>query len=163
MKLTYCVSGIRLCLMLTALLSVNICFGQVKVVTDGSVGVGTPTPHESAKMHVFVSVNEVPKGFLMPVMSLAQRDAIGSGDEDNIADGLMVFVEKSDDHDEYGPYYFDANIPDWVAMNAISWSEITEVPPGFEDGIDDVDDADHNPINEIQDLCLLYTSPSPRD
>ncbi len=36
-----------------------------------------------------------------------------------------------------------------------SWDEVSGIPAGFADGIDDVTDGDANPTNEIQELSLL--------
>jgi len=35
------------------------------------------------------------------------------------------------------------------------WNDILNMPADFADGIDDVDDADHDPQNEIQELSLV--------
>ena len=45
------------------------------------------------------------------------------------------------------------------ALNVIpDWSDITNIPAGFADGIDNVDDADNSPTNELQSLSIAGDS-----
>lgn len=44
--------------------------------------------------------------------------------------------------------------------SAASWTDLTNVPAGFSDGVDDVDDADASATNELQDLWETITGDS---
>lgn len=45
------------------------------------------------------------------------------------------------------------------ALNVIpDWSDITNIPAGFADGVDNVDDADNSPTNELQSLSIAGDS-----
>lgn len=41
-----------------------------------------------------------------------------------------------------------------------SWNELTDIPVGFADGVDDVDDADNDPTNEIETWATLSGIPT---
>jgi hypothetical protein len=77
--------------------------GKGLIVKEGSVGIGTINPSSSAKLEV----NSTDKGFLLPRMTVAQRNAIVSP-----ANGLIVFVNETQSIWGYG--------------NG-SWSELTSV------------------------------------
>jgi trimeric autotransporter adhesin len=83
---------------------------QVRVTTNGSVGVGTPAPHPSAVMEINSTTQgntTSPRGFLMPRMSLSDRNAIVLP-----ADGLQVYVENANESIR-GPYYYDIGTLTW--------------------------------------------------
>ena len=42
---------------------------------------------------------------------------------------------------------------------SVAWSELVSIPAGFADGVDNVNDSDADPSNELQDLSNTFDSP----
>lgn len=101
-----CVHLIRLSILIflpTILLS------QIRVVEENRVGIGIDNPDESARLHV----HSTTEGFLMPRMTMAERNGIVAP-----ADGLQVYVMDLDD-ELRGPWYWDGELLEWIRM---SWT-----------------------------------------
>jgi len=77
--------------------------GGIMVKNSGSVGIGTDTPNVSAKL----DVNSTTQGFLPPVMTTAQKTAIGSPSK-----GLIVF---------------DSSLNKLCVYSGTAWETITSV------------------------------------
>lgn len=45
-------------------------------------------------------------------------------------------------------------VPSSTGSGTVDWSQILNMPPGFADDIDHVDDADNDPLNEIQTISI---------
>lgn len=97
-------------LIISFLLSQNLT-AQVQVIPDNSVGVGTLTPHQSAKLEVHSET----QGFLMPRMTAIQREGIVLP-----SDGLEVYCTDNDVNIR-GPWYYDGGLNEWVKLS---------LPPG---------------------------------
>ena len=142
-----------------------------------SVGIGTETPNSNAILELVAPNND--QGLLVPRMSTAQRTATTFTSNLSASDnGLMVF-----DEDENVFYFWISDqwveiatgnlsgLPDQSGQagkflssdgSTAQWSELdfnslTNIPTGLDDG-DDVDDADNDPSNEIQDITSDGTS-----
>ena len=105
----------------------------IKIDEIGNIGVGTVTPHESAKLHV----KSYTKGVLIPRMSWDQMQAITPKVE-----GLMVYRNEKDS-DINGPYYWDSYEEEWKRMdaNSVKWGDIIDMPADIADGDDVGGDA----------------------
>ncbi len=139
---------------------------------EGSVGIGTQTPNEKAVLHLVAPNND--QGFLVPKLTSAQRNTFAtqltSGEN-----GMMVFDSDLNqfffwltDHWEAVGASLQAgdgleivngvinNTGDADASDDFSgnWADLANVPTAFSDDTDDVDDADADPNNELQDLNL---------
>jgi len=79
----------------------NSAANAIYIKNGGNVGMGTSTPHSSAKLEV----NSTSKGFLPPRMTKSQRTSIGS-----LAAGLLVFQNDA----PKGYYYCTGT--NWVAL-----------------------------------------------
>ncbi|MEQ9467335.1 MAG: hypothetical protein RLN88_07975 [Ekhidna sp.] len=97
-----------------------------------TAGINTETPNANAVLHL-VSPNG-DQGLLIPAISDRAAMATGLGAADN---GLLIFDTSVD-----GFYFWNGTA--WVALavpaniaDGIDWSEITSIPAGFSDGIDD--------------------------
>ena len=109
-----------------------------------------------------MEINSVSGGLTLPRMTTTQRDALGP---DGRVQGTIIYNLDGDCIER-----FDGT--NWNKVSEVTFGNILNVPADLLDG-DDVNDADANPTNEIQDIstdgtsgnitCLLYTSPSPRD
>ena len=88
----------------------------IRIDETGNVGVGTLTPHESAKLHV----HSYSKGVLIPRMTWDQMQAITPKVE-----GLIVYRNEKDS-DINGPYYWDSFEVKWIRMDAteVKWMDI---------------------------------------
>ncbi len=139
---------------------------------EGSVGIGTLTPNEKAVLHLVAPTND--QGFLTPKLTTTQRNNFSS-QLTSSENGMMVFDSDLNqfffwltDHWEAVGSSLQAgegfeivngvinNTGDTDASDDFSgmWSDLTGIPVGFEDGTDDVNDADSDPSNELQDLNL---------
>jgi len=154
-------------LFLLAVLTSNALIAQ-----EGSVGIGTQTPNEKAVLHLVAPNND--QGFLVPKLTTSQRtdfaDQLTSGEN-----GMMVFDSDMNqfffwltDHWEAvgsslqagdGLEIVDGVINSTGDIDASDdfsgdWADLVNVPTEFIDGTDDVDDADADSTNELQDLNL---------
>ncbi len=139
---------------------------------EGSVGVGTLTPNEKAVLHLVAPNND--QGFLPPKLTTTQRSTFSNQLTSN-ENGMMVYDSDLNhfffwlaDHWEAVGSSLQAGagfeIVDGVITNTGDtdpsddfsgvWGDLTGIPTGFADGIDDVNDADNDPSNELQDLNL---------
>ncbi|MEQ8553697.1 MAG: hypothetical protein RIC06_03280 [Cyclobacteriaceae bacterium] len=135
---------------------------------EGTVGIGTQTPNRKAVLHLVARNNN--QGFLVPKLTTSQRTSFSSQltMEDN---GMMVydsdlnqfFFWRTNKWEEVGATLNAGagieiiggtitNTGDTDASDDFSgeWGDLTNVPAGFLDGTDDVDDADNDPTNEIE-------------
>ena len=95
---------------LKKLVATGLALGLISVsanaqpITDaqGDVGIGTFNPHPSA----LLDLTSTSKGFLVPRMTTAQRNAIVAP-----ADALMIFNTSTRDFE-----YYDANLPGWTTF-----------------------------------------------
>ncbi len=136
-----------------------------------SVGIGTETPNSNAILELVAPDNN--QGLLIPRMTTAERTASTFVDNLSASDnGLMVYDEDENN------FFFWINdqwielatgnlsgLPDQAEQNGkflssdgssalwtnIDFSELENIPAGLADG-DNIDDADANPTNEIQDI-----------
>lgn len=139
---------------------------------EGSVGIGTQTPNEKAVLHLVAPNND--QGFLVPKLTTFQRNNFSS-QLTSAENGMMVFDSDLNqfffwltDHWEAVGSSLQAgngveivngvitNTGDTDASDDFSgdWGDLANVPSEFVDGIDNVDDADADPNNELQDLNL---------
>ena len=123
----------RLLVLFLLLFCFSHSYGQIRVVDDGSAGLGTMQPQTSAKFHIVVDRTNNPQGFLMPIMFLTERNSIP-----NPADGLMVYVEDMDAAVR-GPYYYKkdpSGSGEWIKMDGtvVNWTDINGVPDDIADG-----------------------------
>ena len=88
----------------------------IKIDEIGNIGVGTLTPHASAKL----DIHSETKGILIPRMSWDQMQAITPKVE-----GLIVYRNENNS-DMNGPYYWDMSEAEWVRMDGtnIEWIDI---------------------------------------
>ena len=135
---------------------------------EGTVGIGTQTPNRKAVLHLVARNNN--QGFLVPKLTTSQRISFSSqlSSEDN---GMMVydsdlnqfFFWRANKWEEVGATLNAGvgieinggtitNIGDTDASDDFSgeWGDLMNMPAGFLDGTDDVDDADNDPTNEIE-------------
>ncbi len=150
----------------------SLLVGSTLMAQEGSVGIGTQTPNEKAVLHLVAPNND--QGFLVPKLTTTQRNNF-SIQLTSAENGMMVFDSDLNqfffwmtDHWEAVGSSLQAgsgieivngvitNTGDTDASDDFSgdWVDLSNVPAGFADGTDNVDDADANPINELQDLNL---------
>ena len=142
------------------------------VAQEGSVGIGTLTPNEKAVLHLVAPNND--QGFLVPKLTTIQRNNFSSQLTEN-ENGMMVFDSDLNQFffwltDQWeavgsslqagdGLEIVDGVINSTGDIDASDdftgdWTDLVNVPIEFVDGIDDVDDADADSTNELQDLNL---------
>lgn len=157
----------RKILFLLAILISNLLMAQ-----EGSVGIGIQTPNEKAVLHLVAPNND--QGFLVPKLTTTQRNNFSSQLTSN-ENGMMVYDSDLNqfffwltDHWEAVGSSLQAGdgleIVDGVINNTGDadasddftgdWTDLVNIPIEFMDGTDDVDDADNDPTNELQDLNL---------
>lgn len=150
----------------------SLLVGSTLMAQDGSVGIGTQTPNEKAVLHLVAPNND--QGFLVPKLTTTQRNNFSS-QLTSAENGMMVFDSDLNqfffwlsDHWEAVGSSLQAGsglqIVDGVITNtgdtdasddfSGDWSDLANIPSEFVDGIDDVNDADADPNNELQDLNL---------
>ena len=147
-------------------LALLICTGLM--AQEGTVGIGTQTPNRKAVLHLVARNNN--QGLLVPKLTTTQRTNFGSqlNSSDN---GMMVY---DSDLDQF--FYWITN--KWEAVGETlkagagieisggmiintgdtdlnddfsgEWTDLANIPAEFQDGTDDVDDADNDPTNEIE-------------
>lgn len=81
----------------------------IPIITFSQVGIGTTTPDNSS----LLDITDTSKGFLIPRMTLLQRNAIVAP-----AAGLLIYQTDN----TTGFYYFDGVI--WVSLTGSGWSLI---------------------------------------
>ncbi len=139
---------------------------------EGSVGIGTQTPNEKAVLHLVAPNND--QGFLVPKLTTSQRNDFSS-QLTTAENGMMVYDSDLNrfffwliDHWEAVGSSLQAGAGVEIVNGVISntgdtdpsddfsgdWSDLINVPADFADGIDNADDADNDPANELQDLNL---------
>lgn len=142
---------------------------------NGSVGIGTETPNPNALLHLVSPGNN--QGILIPSMTTAQRTSASFVTNLNSDDnGLLVFDVTDKDFyfwkdDSWQSFSsssqsltFDpstnqltivgGNSIDLSPLAVQDWNQLLNIPEDFVDGTDEVNDADADPTNEIQDLRL---------
>lgn len=150
----------------------SLLVGSTLMAQEGSVGIGTQTPNEKAVLHLVAPNND--QGFLVPKLTTTQRNNF-STQLTSTENGMMVFDSDLNqfffwltDHWEAvglsvqagnGVQIVDGvitNTGDTDASDDFSgdWGDLANIPTEFVDGTDDVDDADADPANELQDLNL---------
>ncbi|MEQ9218081.1 MAG: hypothetical protein RLO17_08565 [Cyclobacteriaceae bacterium] len=146
--------------------------GNTLMAQEGSVGIGTQTPNEKAVLHLVAPNND--QGFLVPKLTTFQRNNFSS-QLTSAENGMMVFDSDlnqfffwlTDHWEAVGSSLQAGNgveIVDGVISNtgdtdasddfSGNWEDLANIPAEFVDGTDDVDDADADPNNELQDLNL---------
>ncbi|MBV6641149.1 MAG: hypothetical protein KI791_10535 [Cyclobacteriaceae bacterium] len=150
----------------------SLLVGSTLMAQEGSVGIGTQTPNDKAVLHLVAPNND--QGFLVPKLTTTQRNNF-STQLTSTENGMMVFDSDLNqfffwltDHWEAvglsvqagnGVQIVDGvitNTGDTDASDDFSgdWGDLANIPTEFVDGTDDVDDADADPANELQDLNL---------
>ena len=150
----------------------SLLVGSTLMAQDGSVGIGTQTPNEKAVLHLVAPNND--QGFLVPKLTTTQRNNFSS-QLTSAENGMMVFDSDLNqfffwlsDHWEAVGSSLQAGsglqIVDGVITNtgdtdasddfSGDWGDLANIPSEFVDGTDDVNDADADPNNELQDLNL---------
>ncbi|CAN0061432.1 unnamed protein product, partial [Chrysoparadoxa australica] len=143
-----------------------------------SVGIGIEDPNPNAILHLVSPGNN--QGLLIPTMTASQRtSSLFTAKLNSTDNGLLVF-----DLTEKTFYFWQDN--NWQALSAgnqslqydevtqilklsggnaidlstlavTDWNDLQNTPADFLDGTDEVDDADADPLNEIQDLSISGT------
>ena len=147
-------------------LALLMCTGLM--AQEGTVGIGTQTPNRKAVLHLVARNNN--QGLLVPKLTTTQRTNFGSqlNSSDN---GMMVYDSDLDQFFYWITNKWEAvgetlkagagidisggtiiNTGDTDSSDDFSgeWADIANIPAGFQDGTDDVDDADNDPTNEIE-------------
>ncbi len=147
-------------------LALLICTGLM--AQEGTVGIGTQTPNRKAVLHLVARNNN--QGLLVPKLTTTQRTNFGSqlNSSDN---GMMVYDSDLDQFFYWITNKWEAvgetlkagtgieisggtviNTGDTNASDDFSgeWADLANMPAGFQDGTDDVEDADNDPTNEIE-------------
>jgi hypothetical protein len=99
---------------------------QVLSAQNENVGIGTTTPHSSAKLEV----SSTTQGVLIPRMTCDQRDDIVSP-----ADGLLVFVtDTCDNGDLPGLFYYSDISIDWKPVTNITIVSGNTLDEAYDEG-----------------------------
>ncbi len=151
---------------------INLLLGVTAFAQQGSVGIGTQTPNQNAVLHLVAPNSD--QGLLVPKLTTSQRNTF-SNQLSISENGMMVYDSDLNqfffwlsDHWEAVGSSLQAgaglsisngvieNTGDTDASDDFSgdWADLLNVPGAFSDGVDDVDDADNDPANELQDLSL---------
>ncbi len=163
-------TGISCIFLLGLLLSATL-----RAQENGSVGIGVENPNPNAILHLVSPGSN--QGLLIPTMTTTKRNSSSfTGKLSSAENGLLIF-----DHTEKVFYYWQDT--GWQALSAGNqsleydpvtnqltlsggsvidlsnlaspdWGDLQNMPTGFLDGTDEVDDADADPTNEIQDLSM---------
>ncbi len=150
----------------------SLLVGSTLMAQEGSVGIGTQTPNEKAVLHLVAPNND--QGLLVPKLTTTQRNNFSS-QLTSAENGMMVFDSDLNQFFFWMTDHWEAVGSSLQAGNGIEivngvitntgdtdpsddfsgdWGDLSNVPVGFADGTDNVDDADADPINELQDLNL---------
>ncbi len=164
---------------ISLLLCIGFSFSMTLHAQDnGSVGIGIENPNPNAILHLVSPGNN--QGLLIPSMTTAQRtSSIFMNELDARDNGLMVFdlTEKifyfwrdtnwqtfssgsqSLQYDQTTNQLslLGGNTIDLSSLTVTDWNDLKNTPADFLDGTDEVDDADADPTNEIQDLSISGT------
>tara|TARA_Y100001972_G_C7664629_1_gene335753 strand:- start:3278 stop:4987 length:1710 start_codon:yes stop_codon:yes gene_type:complete len=142
---------------------------------NGSVGIGIENPNPNAILHLVSPGSN--QGLLIPTMTTSQRNSsFFTGKLSNSDNGLLVFdltdktfyywqdsgwqsLSAGNQSLEYDPLTNQLTLSggssiDLSALATTDWNDLKNTPEGFLDGTDEVDDADADPTNEIQDLSI---------
>ncbi len=142
---------------------------------NGSVGIGIEDPNPNAILHLVSP--ESNQGLLIPTVTTNQRTATSFTSELSVAEnGLLVFdvtekafyfwqdtqwqtLSSGNQSLQYDPNTKELKLSGGSTINLTglvsnNWNDLEGVPTSFLDGIDEVNDADADPLNEIQDLSL---------
>ncbi len=146
--------------------------GSTLMAQEGSVGIGTQTPNEKAVLHLVAPNND--QGLLIPKLTTSQRNSFANQLTAS-ENGMMVYDSDLDQFYFWLSDHWEAvgssllagegiEISDGTIINTGDtdasddftgdWTDLVNVPSEFVDGTDDVDDADADPANELQDLNL---------
>ncbi|MEQ8556139.1 MAG: hypothetical protein RIC06_05820 [Cyclobacteriaceae bacterium] len=142
---------------------------------NGSVGIGIENPNPNAILHLVSPGSN--QGLLIPTMTTSQRNSsFFTGKLSSSDNGLLVFdltdktfyywqdtgwqsLSAGNQSLEYDPLTNQLTLSggssiDLSALATTDWNDLKNTPEGFLDGTDEVDDADADPTNEIQDLLI---------
>ncbi len=142
---------------------------------NGSVGIGIENPNSNAILHLVSPGNN--QGLLIPTMTGSQRTSSSFINNLSTADnGLLVFditdkafyfwqdtkwqiLSVGNQSLQYDPTTKELKLSGGNSINlndlaVTNWNDLQNVPADFLDGTDEVDDADADPTNEIQDLSI---------
>ncbi|XOV94523.1 MAG: hypothetical protein ACFHWX_07420 [Bacteroidota bacterium] len=151
---------------------------SLKAQENGSVGIGIENPNPNAILHLVSPDNN--QGLLIPTITTSQRTSISfTGNLSSRDNGLLVFdltdktfyfwqdsgwraLSAGNQTLEYNSTtnqltLTGGNSIDLSQLTTTDWNGLENIPDDFLDGTDEVDDADADPQNEIQDLALSGT------
>ncbi len=163
-------TGISCIILLGVLFSITL-----RAQENGSVGIGIESPNPNAILHLVSPGNN--QGLLVPTMTNDQRNSLlFTGSLSSSDNGLLVFdlddkvfyywqdtrwqsLSAGNQSLEYDPLTNQLTLSggssiDLSSLATSNWNDLENVPAGFLDGTDEVDDADADPTNEIQDLSI---------
>ncbi len=144
----------------------TLCLCNAVMAQEGTVGIGTQNPNRKAVLHLVARNSN--QGLLVPTLSTQERVDFGTQltAEEN---GMIVYDSAMNKLfywmvDRWQAVSLSAgtgieitngvivNTGDTDATDDFSgeWADLLNVPAGFADGIDAVDDADNDPTNEIE-------------
>ena len=142
---------------------------------NGSVGIGIENPNPNAILHLVSPGSN--QGLLIPTMTTSQRNSsLFTAKLSGSDNGLLVFdltdktfyywqdtgwqsLSAGNQSLEYDPLTNQLTLSggssiDLSTLATPDWNDLQNTPEGFMDGTDEVDDADADPTNEIQDLSI---------
>ncbi|MEQ8879072.1 MAG: hypothetical protein RLQ12_05545 [Cyclobacteriaceae bacterium] len=163
-------TGISCIFLLGVLFSITL-----RAQENGSVGIGIENPNPNAILHLVSPGSN--QGLLIPTVTTSQRNSLFfTGKLSSSDNGLLVFdltdktfyywqdtgwqsLSAGNQSLEYDPLTNQLTLTggssiDLSALATTDWNDLKNTPEGFLDGTDEVDDADADPTNEIQDLSI---------
>lgn len=163
-------TGISCIFLLGLLFSITL-----RAQQNGSVGIGIENPNPNAILHLVSPGSN--QGLLIPTMTTSQRtSSLFTAKLSGSDNGLLVFdltdktfyywqdtgwqsLSAGNQSLEYDPLTNQLTLSggssiDLSALATPDWNDLQNTPEGFLDGTDEVDDADADPTNEIQDLSI---------
>ena len=166
-------TGISCIFLLGILFSITL-----RAQENGSVGIGVENPNPNAILHLVSPGSN--QGLLIPTMTTSQRtSSLFTGKLSSVDNGLLVFdltdkvfyywqdtgwqaLSAGNQSLEYDPLSNQLTLSgggsiDLSDLAVTDWNDLQNTPAGFLDGTDEVDDADADPTNEIQDLSISGT------
>ncbi len=163
-------TGISCIFLLGLLLSTTL-----RAQENGSVGIGVENPNPNAILHLVSPGSN--QGLLIPTMTTTKRNSsLFTGKLSSVENGLLIFdltekvfyywqdtgwqaLSAGNQSLEYDPVtnqltLSGGSVIDLSNLASPDWDDLQNMPTGFLDGSDEVDDADADPTNEIQDLSI---------
>jgi len=110
------------------------------VQLNAQVGIGTEEPRGA------LEINSTTGGLVLPRMTTAQRDLLPTTTPAGAVRGTIIYNLDND----YVERYDGQN---WLSIGLVTevdWSSLVNMPADFADGVDNVEDDDSDPTNEIQ-------------